>query len=59
MFWTQGWYDPRYGEIGNKCAWIKYGYQGAVSAASSLNSAETYPVQSIWSNANGVCTNVV
>ena len=55
----EGWYDPMYGEIGNKCAWIKYGYQGAVSVATSLNNAGTYPVQAIWSNKNGVCTNVV
>ena len=52
-----GWYDPKYGEIGNKCAWIQSGYQGAVSTITLKG--QKYPVPSVWSNKNGgSCTTV-
>lgn len=48
QFPSSGWLDSSGSEIGDKCAWISSG-QGA-SADVSLN-GNTYPVQSLWSNA--------
>ena len=48
QFPSGGWLDSGGSEIGDKCAWISSG-QGA-SADVSLG-GNTYPVQSLWSNA--------
>jgi serine protease len=48
-----GWLDSHNSEIGDKCAWISSG-QGA-TAGVNLTTADTYAVQSLWSNASSGC----
>jgi serine protease len=52
IFPNGGWLDGSGAENGDKCAWISSG-QGA-AANVSLNGV-SYPVQSLWSNANSGC----
>jgi serine protease len=49
QFPAGGWLDSGGSEIGDKCAWISTGNQGASAFVSF--STGTYPVQSLWSNA--------
>jgi serine protease len=49
QFPSGGWLDSGGAEIGDKCAWITTGNQGA--AADVTLSTGTYAVQSLWSNA--------
>lgn len=49
QFPSGGWLDSGGSEIGDKCAWISTGSQGASADVSF--STGTYPVQSLWSNA--------
>jgi hypothetical protein len=49
QFPSTGWLDSGGSEIGDKCAWISTGNQGA--AADVTFSSGTFPVQSLWSNA--------
>jgi hypothetical protein len=45
---SSGWLDSSGAEIGDKCAWISSGQQGA--ASNIKLSTGTFPVQSLWSN---------
>ena len=49
MWPAGGWIDSRGAENGDKCAWISSG-QGA-SANVKFPDGQTFPVQSLWSNA--------
>ncbi len=49
QFPSTGWLDSSGSEIGDKCAWISSG-QGA-SANVTFPDGQTFPVQSLWSNA--------
>lgn len=49
QFPNGGWLDSGGSEIGDKCAWISSG-QGA-SADVTMPDGQTFPVQSLWSNA--------
>ena len=49
QFPSSGWLDSGGSENGDKCAWISSG-QGA-SANVTMPNGQTYPVQSLWSNA--------
>lgn len=49
QFANGGWLDGQGEEIGDKCAWITAGVQGA--ATNTTLSTGTFPVQSLWSNA--------
>jgi serine protease len=53
QFPNGGWLDGSGAENGDKCAWITTGHSGA-SANVSMNGT-TFPVQSLWSNANSGC----
>jgi serine protease len=48
QFPSSGWTDTSGEEIGDKCAWISTGQQGA-SASETMN-GQSFPVQSLWSN---------
>lgn len=50
QFPSYGWLDSGGSEIGDKCAWIAKGQQGA-SANVTFPDGATFPVQSLWSNA--------
>lgn len=50
QFPSTGWLDSSGEEIGDKCAWISTGQQGA-SADVTLADGAVFPVQSLWSNA--------
>lgn len=50
-FPNTGWVDGGGAEIGDKCAWIGTGSQGA--AGDVALSSGSFPVQSLWSNAFG------
>jgi serine protease len=47
-----GWYEPNFGENGDKCAWITPGTPGG--AANITLSTGSFPVQSLWSNLSNV-----
>ncbi|MFC5526037.1 hypothetical protein ACFPPA_09805 [Rhodanobacter ginsengisoli] len=49
QFPSTGWLDANGSENGDKCAWISSG-QGA-SANVAFSGGNTFPVQSLWSNA--------
>jgi hypothetical protein len=57
QFPSSGWLDSNGAENGDKCAWIQTGTAGA--SADVTMSGNTFPVQSLWSNAansnNGGC----
>jgi serine protease len=47
-----GWLDKNGAENGDKCAWIS---SGPGATANVLLNGNSYPLQSLWSNANGGC----
>jgi serine protease len=50
---STGWLDSSGEEIGDKCAWIQSGYNGAAAAVTL--STGSFPVQSLYSDATGGC----
>ncbi len=52
QFPSTGWLDASGAENGDKCAWIS---TGAGASANYTFSTGTFPVQSLWSNANNGC----
>jgi hypothetical protein len=49
-----GWFEPKRGENGDKCAWIKPGTPGG-AANITTSSPGTFAVQSLWSNHTRSC----
>jgi serine protease len=58
QFPNGGWLDQNGGENGDKCAWIPTQVNGVACAGASANvgmGSASFPVQSLWSNANNGC----